>query len=90
MEIHLKKSEIGLFKVLNKAFTSKDLSDYIYDVESYLVEETDQLEVDNPKLHDYIQDTVPTLIAEDYDATRQTEWLRKLKDIIIKAKTMIN
>lgn len=89
METSLKQSEINLFEVLEKAFTSSELADYVYDIEAYLVEETDQLEKDNPELDNYIQQVVPDLIAIDYDDAKQSEWLAKLRLVINKAKKMV-
>lgn len=85
----MKKSEDQLLTFLEQAFSAQRLSDYVVDLEYYVADETDQLAKDNPKLDDYIQDTIPDLTSVEYDDTEQEAWLNALRKIINHARTLI-
>lgn len=84
----MKFSEKSALDVLEKAFQAKPLSQYTFDIQDYFADETDQLEVDNPEMDDYLQDIIPEF-TDSYDNTKQTEWLSELRQIVDHAKTFI-
>ena len=84
----MKRSEKQALDVLEKAFTAQPLSSYTFDIQDYFADETDQLEIDNPKMDDYLQDVIPEF-TDEYDNRKQKEWLAELRKIINHAKTLI-
>jgi len=85
----LKTSEKNALKVLEDAFTNDKLYIYVFEIQDYYADETDQLAEDNPKMEDYLNDLIPEF-TESYNDTKRDEWLYKLRKIINKAKTFTN
>lgn len=84
----MKRSEKSALDILEKAFNAKPLSQYTFDIQDYFADETDQLEIDNPEMADYLQDVIPEF-TDLYDNTKQKQWLNELQQIINHAKTFI-
>lgn len=85
----MKKSESDAIKVLEGAFTDSELPVYIFTIQDYYADETDQLAEDNPEMEEYLNDIIPEF-TEGYDDTKREEWLYKLRKIINEAKTFIH
>lgn len=83
----MKQSENSAIKVLESAFTDDDLEAYVFTIQDYYADETDQLAIDNPEMENYLNDVIPEF-TEGYDNRRQQEWLTSLQSIIDKAKGM--
>ncbi|WEV51667.1 hypothetical protein OZX69_02945 [Lactobacillus sp. ESL0731] len=84
----MKQSEKKAIDVLEKAFTADILGEYIFDIQDYYADETDQLAEDNPAMEDYLNDIIPEF-TEGYDNRKKKEWLEQLRKIIEKAKTFV-
>lgn len=84
----MKKSEKQAIGVLNRAFNNTDLETYVFTIQDYFADETDQLAIDNPKMEDYLNDVIPEF-TEAYDETKKDIWLNDLKKIITKAELLI-
>ncbi|MGQ2374325.1 hypothetical protein [Companilactobacillus zhachilii] len=85
----MKKSEAKAIEVLEDAFTDSDLESYVFVIQDYYADETDQLALDNPEMEDYLNDIIPEF-TEGFDLNERNDWLNRLKDIIRNAKTFIN
>ena len=84
----MKKSEKQAIEILNRAFNNTDLETYVFTIQDYFADETDQLAIDNPKMEDYLNDVIPEF-TEAYDETKKDIWLNDLKKIIKKAELLI-
>ncbi|MBI0093070.1 hypothetical protein H3T48_04985 [Lactobacillus sp. M0403] len=84
----MKKSEKQAIDILNRAFNNTDLETYVFTIQDYFADETDQLAIDNPKMEDYLNDVIPEF-TEAYDETKKDIWLNDLKKIIKKAELLI-
>ncbi|WP_419154487.1 hypothetical protein [Weissella bombi] len=80
--------ENDVLNVLEKAFVVDDLWKYALDIQDYFADETDQLEIDNPEMDDYLQDVIPEF-TDSFDNTKKKQWLHELRKIIDYAKTFI-
>lgn len=78
-----------VIKWLEGSFTTNDLAHYVVDLEIFLAFDVDELDTVNPKLADYIQDVVPMMTSEEYDDTKQKQWLDKMRKVVDKAKKMV-
>lgn len=76
----MKKSESDAIKVLEGAFTDSELPVYIFEIQDYYADETDQLAEDNSEMEDYLNDMIPEF-TEGYDDTKREEWLFILRCI---------
>lgn len=85
----MKTSEKNALKVLEDAFTNDNLYIYVFEIQDYYADETDQLAEDNPEMEDYLNDIIPEF-TESYNDTQRDEWLYKLRKIVNKAKTFIH
>lgn len=84
----MKKSEKQAIDILNRAFNNTDLETYVFTIQDYFADETDQLAIDNPKMEDYLNDVIPEF-TEAYNETKKDIWLNDLKKIIKKAELLI-
>ena len=50
----LKASEQLAFDILDKAFTSDRLWEYVFDIQDRYADDLDQLYIDNPEMADYL------------------------------------
>ena len=82
----MKKSEKQAIDILNRAFNNTDLETYVFTIQDYFADETDQLAIDNPKMEDYLNDVIPEF-TEAYDETKK--WLNDLKKIIKKVELLV-
>lgn len=85
----MKKSETKAIEVLEAAFKDKDLESYVFFIQDYYADETDQLSKDNPEMEDYLNDVIPEF-TEGFNLNKRNEWLNELRDIINKAKIFIH
>lgn len=84
----MKRSERAALEILKAAFTSPDLESYVFTIQDYFADETDQLAEDNPKLEDYLNDIIPEF-TEAYDNRQPVTWLATLQKIIENAESLI-
>lgn len=70
----MKKSEKEAINVLSGAFDNTDLETYVFTIQDYFADETDQLEIDNPKMENYLNDIIPEF-TEAYDERRKKHGL---------------
>ena len=84
----MKASEQLAFDILDKAFTSDRLWEYVFDIQDRYADDLDQLYIDNPEMADYLQDVIPEF-TEAYDNTKRKQWLAELRKIIDHAKTLV-
>ena len=83
----MKTSEQKAIDTLEGAYTSDLLEIYVFTIQDYFADETDQLEIDNPEMEDYLNDVIPEF-TEEFDLTKKEEWLQQLRVIVNKAKSM--
>lgn len=83
----MKKSEKEAINILEKAFKTKETYMYTFLIQDYFADETDQLEIDNPKMENYLNDIIPEF-TEAYDERRKKAWLDELRKIITKAEAV--
>jgi hypothetical protein len=85
----MKKTEKEILVYIKKALDKKiDTREFSYDIGDYMFERTDQLEIDNLALYDYLQEEIPEF-AEKYGNISEDEWLEQLKAIYLKAKQYV-
>lgn len=82
-------SERKAIEVMQQAFRNQDLERYVFTIQDYFADETDQLEIDNPQMEDYLNDVIPEF-TDGFDLTKRKEWLRRLQLIIDKAELMVS
>ncbi|HEY4399774.1 MAG TPA: hypothetical protein VGM95_04525 [Lactobacillaceae bacterium] len=82
------KIEKEAIDVMEKAFTDNELWSYVFVIQDYFADETDQLEIESPKFDNYLQDVIPEF-TEGYDNTKAKKWLAELRKIIDHAKTLL-
>jgi hypothetical protein len=80
-------SETEALDVLKGAFTDSELETYVFYIQDYFADDTDQLAKDNPMLEDFLNDSVPEF-TDSYSPSQRKKWLRKLRNIINHANTM--
>lgn len=85
----MKNSERKAIETMQQAFVNDDLESYVFTIQDYFADETDQLEADNPEMEDYLNDVIPEF-TEGFDLTKKEEWLQQLRVIIDKSKSMAN
>ncbi|WP_054678611.1 hypothetical protein [Lacticaseibacillus sharpeae] len=81
--------ETEAINVLEGAFTDSELETYVFYIQDYFADETDQLAEDSPKMEDFLNDLIPEL-TESYTPPDRGTWLKKLRRIIEHAKTLAN
>lgn len=84
----MKSSEKKAIEIMQRAFSDHDLELYVFTIQDYFADETDQLEIDNPEMEDYLNDVIPEF-TEGFDLTKKEEWLQQLQVIIDNAKSMV-
>ena len=80
-------SEQKAIKVLEDALTSSELYHYVFTIQDYFADETNQLAIDNPALEDYLNNVIPEF-TEEYDNTKRNQWLLQLRNIINQANSI--
>lgn len=83
----MKQSEIDVINVLEQSFERDDLDMYVIDIQDYMADNTDQLEIDNPNMDDFLQEVIPEF-TDEYRIGTERQWLSQLRDIINHAKTL--
>lgn len=85
----MKQSEQQALNVLERSFTENELFHYVFVIQDYFADQTDQLEIDNPAMEDYLNETIPEF-TEGYDNTKRNQWLLQLREIINHAKALVD
>lgn len=78
-------SENKMFEMLEGIFSTKNLAHYVVDLEYYMADETDQLDIDNRELADYLQEEVPEMTGLVFGEVPKKEFLQRMRVIIDNA-----
>lgn len=79
METTMKASEREILNRIKQMLDGEiSTHDFSFEMEDYLVDDTDQLEIDNPRLYDFLQDDLPELVVEDFYKPTFLPALRKI------------